>query len=120
MMTITLGPYHAITRLLGIAAGFGIQLVAAAGAVALLLARWPSLYHALHWLGAGCALYLGWQRVRGSHAAGPTGAGPLSFWEVAALQFLNHRAWLISLTGATLLLPPDLEQVLTGSFPGTI
>jgi threonine/homoserine/homoserine lactone efflux protein len=107
-------------RLLGIAAGFGIQVVAMGGGLGMLLARWPQLDSDLQWLGIGCASYLGWKLLRSRHARTGGDRQPLTFGEVAALQLLNPMAWLLSLAMATLFLPPPLQQVLSGGFPGRI
>jgi threonine/homoserine/homoserine lactone efflux protein len=120
MMTVTFGPYPTLARLLGLVAGLGMQVIAVGGALSVLLARWPQLYMALPWVGTGCALYLGWLWVRPGSVRSSCGGEPLAFGDVAALQFMNPRTWLISVTGATLLLPPALKQVLSGAFPGTI
>ena len=107
-------------RHLGIAAGFGIQVLAVCAALGMLLACMPHLGSALQWIGAGCAVYLGWRLLRSRDVRAACGGAPLTFSEVAAVQFLNPRAWLTSLAAATLFLPPELEQVLTGAFPGRI
>ena len=109
-----------VPPLLGAAAVFGIQLVAICGGLGMLLAHWPQLYIALQCAGAGCLLYLGWQLLR-PHSQGSGSAGQLfTFWESASLQFLSPRTWLMSLAAATLLLPPQLEQLLTDGPIGTI
>jgi threonine/homoserine/homoserine lactone efflux protein len=107
-------------KLLGIAAGFGIQVVATGGGLGMVQARWPQLDIDLQWLGIGCASYLGWKLLRSRHAGTGGGGELLTFGEVAALQLLNPAAWLLSLATATLLLPPPLQQVLSGGFPGRI
>jgi len=107
-------------KLLGIAAGFAIQVVAVGGGLGLLLARWPQLDIDLHWLGTACAAYLGGKLLHSRHAGTGGGGEPLTFGEVAALQFLNPTAWLVSVAAATLFLPPPLQQVLAGAFAGRI
>jgi threonine/homoserine/homoserine lactone efflux protein len=105
---------------LGAAAVFAIQFVAVRGGLGLLLTRWPLLQVALQYGGAACLPYLGWQLLR-QRGAGPGTAGePLTFWEAAALQFLNPKAWLMSLAAATLLLPLQLEQVMADGYSGRI
>lgn len=105
---------------LGAAAVFGIQVVAECGGLAMLLTRWPQLYAALPCIGAGCLLYLGWQRLRQPGTASGTAGELATFWEAASLQFLNPKTWLMSLAAATLLLPLALEQILTDGSAGTI
>jgi threonine/homoserine/homoserine lactone efflux protein len=115
----TLGLRHAVTQLLGIAAGFAIQTIALCAGLGVLLTRWPALHGILQATAAGCLVYLGWQMLRGR---GATGAAeePILFCEAAARQFLNPRAWLISATAAMLFLPLALEPVLTAGYTGAI
>jgi threonine/homoserine/homoserine lactone efflux protein len=107
-------------KILGIAAGFGIQVIAVGAGLGMLMARWPQIGIELRWLGAGCASYLGWRLLRSRRGSSRCGVELLSFGEVAARQFLNPVAWLISLVTGTLLLPPYLHQVLTCGVAGRI
>src|SRR5665213_4585553 len=45
---------------------------------------------------------------------------PLTFAAAAAFQFLNPKAWVMSLTAATLFLPPQLGQVLGSGYVASI
>jgi threonine/homoserine/homoserine lactone efflux protein len=114
-----LGLRHAVAQLLGIAAGFAIQTTALCAGLGLLLIRWPELHGILQGAAAGCLLYLGWQMLRGRGATSAAGE-PIVFWEAAARQFLNPRAWLIAATAAMLWLPLALEPVLTAGYTGAI
>lgn len=105
--------------MMGIAAGFAIQTVALCAVLGMLLSRWPQLQIAVQATAAGCLLYLGWQRLRGSGATLGAG-GPNLFWEAAARHFLSPRAWLISAAAAMLLLPQALAQILTAGYTGAI
>jgi threonine/homoserine/homoserine lactone efflux protein len=115
-----LGLRRNLAPLPGIAAGFWIQIVAVCGGRVMLLTRWPQLHGALQCLGATGLLYLAWSLLR-VRAAGPGSADCVTtFWEVAARQLLNPRAWLMSLAMATLLLPAQLEQALAHCCAATI
>jgi threonine/homoserine/homoserine lactone efflux protein len=113
-----LGLRQAVTQLLGIAAGFAIQSIALCAGLGMLLIRWPELHGIFQGAAAGCLLYLVWQMLRGR----TTGRAdePILFWEAAAGQFLDPRAWLISATAAMLLLPLALERVLMAGYTGAI
>jgi threonine/homoserine/homoserine lactone efflux protein len=111
---------RALAPLLGAAAVFGIQVIAVCGALGLLLTRAPQLHLALQCTGGACLLYLGWQLLRQRSAGSASGAAFSTFGEAAARQFLNPKAWLMSLTAATLLLPAQWEQVLAGGYTGMI
>jgi threonine/homoserine/homoserine lactone efflux protein len=114
------GLRRTLPHLLGVSCGFGAQVAAVCGGLGVLFSHWPQLHLVLKWAGAGYLLFLGWQMLR----AGPgqsDGAGkPLSFAEAAAFQFLNPKAWVMSLTAATLFLPPQLGQVLGSGYVASI
>jgi threonine/homoserine/homoserine lactone efflux protein len=63
----------------------------------------------LQWAGAAYLLYLGWKllgsgEIREGHAPQPIG-----FWRAAGFQFVNPKAWVMTLTAAALFLPPDIR-----------
>jgi threonine/homoserine/homoserine lactone efflux protein len=97
-----------IPHLLGIAAGLAIQLLAVCAGLGALFARWPAAQEVLRWAGAGYLIYLGWHLLGGTPAGRRTVERPVRFLEAAAFQFLNPKAWVMSLTAASLFLPPEL------------
>jgi threonine/homoserine/homoserine lactone efflux protein len=110
---------NAVVQLLAIAAGFAIQTIALCAGLGMLLIRWPELHGILQGTAAGCLVYLGWQMLRGRGASGAA-EEPILFWEAAARQFLNPRAWVMAATAAMLFLPLALEPVLTAGYTGAI
>jgi threonine/homoserine/homoserine lactone efflux protein len=115
-----LGLRQAAGQLLGIAAGFALQTIALCAGLGMILVRWPGLHGALQAMAAAGVMYLGWQMLRRRGAPVGAGGDPASFWEAAARQFLNPRAWLISATAAMLCLPMALEPVLMAGYTGAI
>jgi threonine/homoserine/homoserine lactone efflux protein len=114
------GLRRTVPHILGISCGFGAQVAAVCSGLGIVFTRWPQLHLALKWVGAAYLLYLGWQMLR-ARSAHTGGAGkPITFLEAAAFQFLNPKAWVISLTAATLFLPPQLGQVLASGYVATI
>jgi threonine/homoserine/homoserine lactone efflux protein len=114
------GLRRTVPHILGVTCGFGVLVGAACGGLGILFTRWPQVHTGLKWIGAGYLLFLGWQLLR-TQGAGPGSAGkPVTFWEAAAFQFLNPKAWVIALTAATLFLPPGLGQVAATGFVATI
>jgi|HubBroStandDraft_5_1064220.scaffolds.fasta_scaffold113870_2 threonine/homoserine/homoserine lactone efflux protein len=111
---------QAAGQLLGIAAGFAIQSIALCAGLGMILLRWPELHGVLQGMAAGCVMYLGWQMLRGRGAMAGAAGDPVPFWEAAARQFLNPRAWLICATAAMLCLPVALEPVLMAGYTGAI
>lgn len=112
----TFGFRRTIPHMLGISCGCAVQLLAVCAGLGAIFSHWPNLQAALRWLGALYLLYLG-VRMLGS---GPAGAGassrPVTFLEAAAFQFLNPKAWIMTLTAATLFLPHELGVLAAGVY----
>jgi threonine/homoserine/homoserine lactone efflux protein len=105
-----------VPHILGIGLGFVIQLLAVCAGLSALFARWPALQTALGWVGAAYLLYLGWQMLGRSDAQAGRSARPVSFLEAAMFQFLNPKAWVMTVTAATLFLPQQLGLVARGAY----
>ncbi len=113
-------PPRTLMQATGVAAGFAVQSVAMCCGLVILAARWPQLLGAMHWLGVGGLLYLGWQTLRARHPDAPGAGGSVMFWEAAAHQFLNPTAWLMSLITVLLLWPWELGRMLANGYTATI
>ena len=104
----TFGFRRTIPHMLGISVGFGIELLAVCAGLGAIFTRWPDLQTALRWVGALYLLYLG-VRMLGS---GPANSGvstrPVTFLEAALFQFLNPKAWVMTITAASVFLPHEL------------
>ena len=114
------GLRRTLPHILGVSCGFGAQVAAVCGGLGILFTRWPQLQLALKWVGAGYLMFLGWQMLRSGAAQSGSAGKPITFAEAAAFQFLNPKAWVISLTAATLFLPPQLGQVLASGYVASI
>lgn len=114
------GLRRTVPHILGISCGFGAQVAAVCGGLGIVFTRWPQLQLALKWVGAAYLLYLGWHMLRNRSAQAGSAGKPITFAAAAAFQFLNPKAWVISLTAATLFLPPQLGPVLASSYVATI
>ena len=110
------GIRRTVPHLLGICAGFNAQLLAVCAGLAVLFSRWPALHTLLSWLGAAYLVFLGWQLLRSEARAAAAPARPLRSHEAALFQFLNPKAWVMSLTAATLFLPGTLAPALQGLY----
>lgn len=113
----TFGFRRTIPHMLGISSGCGIQLLAVCAGLGAIFMRWPQLQTALHWVGAAYLIYLGVRILGGSGPGHATATSrPLTFLQGAMFQFLNPKAWVISLTAATLFLPHDLGVLAAGIY----
>jgi threonine/homoserine/homoserine lactone efflux protein len=74
----------------------------------------------LKWLGAAYLLYLGWQLLRAAGPGAASAGNPVTFAEAVTFQFVNPKAWVISVTAATLFLPPQLGQVPASGYVTSI
>jgi threonine/homoserine/homoserine lactone efflux protein len=70
--------------------------------------RWPDLQMVLRWAGAIYLVYLGWQILRSGEAKTDRSPKPLTLMEAAAFQFLNPKAWVMTVTAAAMFLPREL------------
>jgi threonine/homoserine/homoserine lactone efflux protein len=114
------GLRRTLPHIMGVSFGFGAQVAAVCGGLGILFTRWPQLQLALKWVGAAYLLFLGWQMLRSGAAQSRSAGKPITFAEAAAFQFLNPKAWVISLTAATLFLPPELGKALASGYVASI
>lgn len=112
----TFGFRRTLPHLLGVVFGFVVQLLAVCAGLAAVFSRWPALQTALSWLGAAYLIYLGWHLLNGTAASIDAKHRPVRFAEAAMFQFLNPKAWVMSVTAATLFLPHELGVFLSGAY----
>ena len=112
----TFGFRRTIPHILGISCGFSIELLAVCAGLGAVFARWPELQSLLRWIGALYLLYLG-VRMLGSGPVGDrSSTRPVTFLEAALFQFLNPKAWVMTLTAATLFMPHDMGVLETAAY----
>lgn len=98
-----------LPHMLGVSIGFPLMLVGVALGLGSLLQHHPPVLTALRWLGAAYLLYLAWKiataepEPKRASADGeidpPRRSGrPLSFLQAALFQWVNPKAWLVTLS----------------------
>jgi threonine/homoserine/homoserine lactone efflux protein len=123
MLTVSganFGFRRTLPHLFGVVFGFVVQLLAVCLGLSALFSRWPALQTILSWAGAAYLVYLGWHLLRSSDSAAGGTSRPVRFWEAAMFQFLNPKAWVMSITSATLFLPQELGLLLRGAYMATV
>jgi threonine/homoserine/homoserine lactone efflux protein len=105
-----------LPHILGIGCGFVVQLLAVCAGLSALFTRWPAVQSTLAWVGAAYLIYLGWQMLGAGDAGSREAHHPVSFVQAALFQFLNPKAWVMTITAATLFLPHDLGALLSGAY----
>lgn len=107
----TYGFRRTLPHLFGVTVGHTAQTLAVCAGLGAIFLSWPGLQTALQWIGAAYLVYMGW-RLLGSGSSDPnsaTRARPITFLEAAAFQLLNPKAWVMSLTTASLFMPQNVS-----------
>jgi threonine/homoserine/homoserine lactone efflux protein len=109
-----------LPHILGIGCGFVVQLLGVCAGLAALFTRWPAVQIALAWVGSAYLLYLGWQMLIRRDTQTQVDARPLGFLQAALFQFLNPKAWVMTVTAATLFLPHELGTFASGAYMAAV
>ena len=112
----TFGFRRTIPHILGVSVGFGTELLAVCAGLGAVFTRWPQLQATLRWVGAAYLLYLGVKMLGAGPARSHDSHRPITFLEAALFQFLNPKAWVMTITAATLFLPHELGLVTAGLY----
>ncbi len=122
-MTFSPGPNTALSTALGanlgwrgalpfalaVPAGWGVLLSASALGVGSLLVALPWLAYSVKAAGVGYLLWLAWRLTRVRQLGSADASAPVGFWQGAALQLVNIKAWMLALaiTGGWIAGRPD-------------
>lgn len=91
-----------IPHMLGVAFGFPLMLLPLALGFGAVLAAYPAIHRALHWLGIAYLLYLSWRIATAEGMGGANArARPLTVLEAAMFQWINGKAWVIAVGAIT-------------------
>jgi threonine/homoserine/homoserine lactone efflux protein len=112
----TFGFRRTIPHMIGISAGCALQLIAVCAGLGALFSRWPVLQTALQWVGAAYLLWLGWKLVRSGEVAEGQAPQPITFLQAAAFQFVNPKAWVMSLSAVALFMPAGMHVITASSY----
>jgi threonine/homoserine/homoserine lactone efflux protein len=97
---VNFGFRRTVPHMLGIAAGFCVLLLAVGGGLGALIERSPAAFIGLKVLGGGYLLYLAWRIATTRKLAEAEADGrPLRFFEAAAFQWVNPKAWVMAIAG---------------------
>jgi threonine/homoserine/homoserine lactone efflux protein len=105
---VNFGFWRSVPHMLGIGAGFLSLLLGVGFGLGAVLSAYPQLHLALKIVGGAYLLYLAW-RIAMSRSMGDTArrsARPMRFWEAAAFQWVNPKAWIMAVTAMALYADP--------------
>ncbi|MFC7407888.1 LysE family translocator [Hydrogenophaga atypica] len=89
----------ALPFVLAVPVGWGALLILSAAGLGTVLLAWPTLRLALQWAGLAYLLWLAFKLSQNSKlGSAQSGALTVGFWQGAALQFVNVKAWMLALT----------------------
>lgn len=97
-----------VPHLAGVAIGFGVMVVAVGLGLGRLFEAFPRLHDVLAVLGAAYMIWLAWKIATAKGIGGGVAAGrPQTFWQAAAFQWVNPKAWAMALGAVTTYAPRE-------------
>jgi threonine/homoserine/homoserine lactone efflux protein len=113
---VNFGVRATLPHALGISCGHFIMLMAVGLGLGELFIRVPAAYSAMRVVGMSYMLYLAWGIVKSGAPSAQEGASqgakPLGFWGAAAFQWVNPKAWVMTLGFFSNYLPQQASLVL--------
>jgi threonine/homoserine/homoserine lactone efflux protein len=104
---IAFGFSRTIPHMLGVTFGFGVLLALCGAGIGTLVLALPSAQLVLKVFSSAYLLYLAWKlRLMAFDQKAGGEARPMSFRAAAMFQFVNPKAWVMAVTGASAFLPP--------------
>lgn len=85
-----------LPHILGVPFGFSTMLAAGALGAAAVIAAHPAIASAIRWAGVVYLLAIAWSIGRTAAIGDGTLARPLTFWQSAAFQYANPKAWMLA------------------------
>lgn len=102
------GYRRCLPHMLGISAGVAVMMLLVGAGLGAVFERVPEAYITLKVLGAVYLVYLAWRIARTRSAAtGEHEGRPFSFWEAAAFQWVNPKAWIMVVGMVAAYMPQD-------------
>lgn len=104
---VNFGFRRTVPHMFGIAGGFASLLTAVGVGLGQLLTYFPQAYTALKIAGGAYLVYLAW-RIANSGPVGKseTSGEPLTFFEAAAFQWVNPKAWVMAVSSIAIYTLP--------------
>lgn len=111
---VNFGFRRTLPHMLGIGLGVGVQLYLICLGLGSLFNQLPWLQELLKWGGAAYLCYLAWRIAQAGEVGKADSAKPITLVQGMSFQFINPKAWVMSITAAGLFLPPGEAVWLAG------
>lgn len=93
----TFGYRRSVPHMLGICLGVVVMVLLIGAGLGAVFEAEPRIYTLLKYVGAAYLVWLAWKIARsGSVDQGQAGNRPFSFWQAAAFQWVNPKAWIMA------------------------
>jgi len=104
----TFGYRKSLPHMLGISLGAAVMLLFVGLGLGAVFERIPMLYTVLKYVGAVYLLYLAWRIANAGRIQGGSGrARPFTFFQAAAFQWVNPKAWIMAIGIVATYTPHD-------------
>lgn len=105
---VNFGFRRSIPHMLGIAAGFSFLLICVGAGLGELIKWSPMLNTALKFAGGAYLLYLAWRIASSGPLEARDGAArPMGFFQAAAFQWVNPKAWVMAVSAMAIYTSAD-------------
>jgi threonine/homoserine/homoserine lactone efflux protein len=106
---VNFGFVRTVPHMFGIAGGFATLLFGVGMGLGAVLKAYPALDLTLKIAGGAYLLYLAWKIAmsRSLAAKGETKAVPMTFFQAAAFQWVNPKAWVMAVTAMAVYTNPE-------------
>lgn len=98
----------------GVVAGFMVLMLATGLGLGELFILWPLLHVILKWACFGWLLVLAWRlaRAQAPDMKSDAPARPLSFWHMVLFQWVNPKAWMMTIGAVALFVPVGADPLV--------
>lgn len=95
---LAFGIRRTVPHMLGISFGIAAMLILCGLGLGAVFEQWPALRWLLRIAGALYLLWLAWKLWNLTEVSPGQGAHPLRFWQATIFQFINPKAWAMTVT----------------------
>lgn len=114
---VNFGVWRTLPHYLGICIGFPAMVIAISLGLGKVFEALPQLHLVIKVLGIGYLLYLAWRiATTATEIDGEKTSRPLSFWQAAAFQWVNPKAWVMAVGALATFTTVSSGEVLQQSF----
>jgi threonine/homoserine/homoserine lactone efflux protein len=104
---VNFGFGRTIPHLLGVSIGFAAMVSAMGLGIGAVFETYPVLHVILRYAGAAYLVYLAWKIANaGAPRESNAGGRPITFFQAAAFQWVNPKAWVLALSAISTYTPP--------------